>query len=224
MEHRRTLLWLSIYAIAMAFLEAAVVVYLRQLYYPENPLVIFPPRFMNQLDLAVELGREASTVAMMLAVAFLAVRKNPTRIFAAFVYQFGVWDLFYYLWLKVCIGWPVSWTEWDVLFLIPWVWLGPWICPALIALLFGLWGGRVLLQNGEVYLRRRGLWLFVLGSLLGLVSFLQPAVPVLLREGVEGFARFEPGGFWWGAYLPGLLLMAVGLFSGTAVRLPRLEG
>ncbi len=218
MTPRRMLFWLSVYAVAMAFLEAAVVVYLRQLYYPENPLVIFPPRFMSQLDLAVELGREASTVVMMLAVAFLAVRKGATRIFAAFVYQFGLWDLCYYLWLKIALGWPQSWGEWDVLFLIPWVWLGPWICPALIALLFTLWGGWVLLQEGELVLQGRGLAIFVVGSALGLISFLQPAVPVLLHEGLEELARFRPDGFWWGAYLPGLLLMALGLFTGTGVQ------
>ncbi len=32
---------LSAFAISMAFVEAAMVVYVRQIYYPEDPLVIF---------------------------------------------------------------------------------------------------------------------------------------------------------------------------------------
>lgn len=205
------ILWLTIFAIAMAYLEATVVVYLRQLYYPENVQAIFPLKIIDLLNWAVELGREAATVIMMVAVAFLVERKNRTGIFAAFVYQFGVWDIFYYIWLKVTIGWPVSWLEWDVLFLIPWAWLGPWICPALIALLFMVWGARVLCSDQEFVLSRLSLWLFVGGSVLALTSFLQPAVPVLLESGREGFQRFAPDNFWWGLFAAGYILMIVGL-------------
>ena len=83
----------------MAYLEAAVVVYLRRLYYPENPLALFPLRVWSPADLFVELGREVSTVAMILAAAALAER-GGMRVFAAFAFVFGVWDVFYYLWLK----------------------------------------------------------------------------------------------------------------------------
>ena len=133
---KRTLTILTVYAIAMALLESAVVVYIRRLYYPDNPLELFPLQFLNTYDPLLELSREAATVIMILTVALLAERSSLTRSFAAFVFVFGVWDLFYYYWLKVLIGWPRSWLAWDVLFLTPGVWLGPWICPAMIALLF----------------------------------------------------------------------------------------
>jgi hypothetical protein len=134
-DNQRTLLWLTLFAIAMAYFEAALVVHLRHLYYPGNPQAIFPLQLMSHADLAMELGRELATVVMIITVALLAVRDNGRR-FAAFVFLFGIWDLFYYAWLKVLIDWPQSWLEWDVLYLVPWIWLGPWITAALIALLF----------------------------------------------------------------------------------------
>lgn len=208
----RKLFWLSLFAVAMAYLEAAVVVYLRELYHPDNIRQIFPPRLTSDFNLAVELGREAATIVMMLSVALLTVRRNKTRVFAAFVFQFGVWDLFYYLWLKVTIGWPVSWTEWDILFLIPWIWLGPWICPVLIAVLFLIWGGLVVASPREIILSRINLLFFMVGAILALAAFLQPAIPVFIQEGVEGFSFYLPGRFWWGLFIPGFILMIVGLF------------
>ena len=50
----RSLFWLTLFAVAMAYLEAAIVVYLRQAYYPEHVLVIFPPRMLSEVDMAVE--------------------------------------------------------------------------------------------------------------------------------------------------------------------------
>lgn len=211
MSARSRLALLFTYAFAMAYLEAAVVVYLRKLYYPENPLVIFPLRFMSEIDLLLELGRETATAVMILAVALLAEPRNGARSFAAFVYVFGVWDLFYYAWLKAQIGWPASWLEWDVLFLIPWIWLGPWIAPAAIALLFAVWGHLALASEDAPRFDGRATSLFALGSLLCLVTFLQPAVPVLVEGGVDALRTFEPEGFWWWLFVPGLALMGAGL-------------
>jgi hypothetical protein len=94
---KRILSLLGIYAVAMAMLEAAVVVYMRRLYYPENPLQLFPLHFLNDYDPLLELSREVSTIVMILTVALLAERESLTRSFAAFVFVFGVWDLFYYV-------------------------------------------------------------------------------------------------------------------------------
>ena len=207
----RNLILLTMYAVAMALLESAVVVYLRQLYYPENPQQMFPLRFLTRIDMFVELGREAATVIMILTVALLAERSSKTRCFAAFVYVFGVWDIFYYLWLKVMIGWPVTWLEWDVLFLIPWVWLGPWICPALIAGVFIMWGAWVLLSANDIAFNTGSLAVFVVGAVLGVAAFLQPAVPVLLEQGVDGMSHYEPTGFWWWLFAPSFALIALGL-------------
>ena len=209
----RNLLLLSLYAIAMALLEAAVVVYLRQLHYADNPLEIFPLKFLNSYDTAVELSREAATVAMILAVALLAESTSRTRIFAAFVFVFGLWDIFYYIWLKVLMDWPQSWWEWDVLFLIPTVWLGPWISPVLIALLFTIWGAATLSTRRAIVLTPGAVFTFLAGASLGLAAFLQPALEVLGKGGMDALSRYTPGEFWWWLFLPGWALMSVGLWA-----------
>ncbi len=214
MIFKRNIIWLSLFAIAMAYVEAVLVVHLRTIYYPGNPLSIFPLELMSHRDLGIEIAREFFTVVMMLAVAVLAEKeagKGFTRIFAAFVFVFGLWDIFYYVWLKLMIGWPVSWSEWDVLFLIPWPWFGPWIAPVLIALLFVLWGGRILFMKNDVRFTRGMALLFILGVILALVAFLQPAVPLLV-EGEEAFRHFQPDGFLWRFYVAGYLLMAYSLW------------
>ena len=219
---RRTLFWLGAYAAAMAWVEAALVVYLRRLYYPDDPLVMFPLRIWPMRDLLLELVREAATIAMILAVALLAVRGRVRRT-AAFLFVFGVWDLCYYLWLKVALGWPVAWAEWDVLFLIPWPWLAPWVAPAAAALLFVLWAAPVLVREGETAVPRRAWALGAAGLCLMLASFLAPALPLLGGDPVPA-AAFVPARFPWWLYVPGAALLAAGLFAGrpgAAGRHPR---
>ncbi len=212
-EANRSILWLTLFAVAMANVEAVLVVHLRSLYYPDNPLAIFPLNLMSHRDLLIELGREAATIMMILAVALLAARR-VISVFAAFVYMFGLWDIFYYVWLKLLIGWPSSWLEWDVLFLIPWPWFGPWLTPVLIALLFVIWGGWTLLmtQRGrDVRFTPTTCALFIMGTALALAAFLLPAVP-LLPGGEEAFRGYRPDGFSWGLYTAGYILMAASLW------------
>ena len=211
MNAKRTLTLLSVYAIAMALLESAVVVYMRYLYYADDPLEIFPLKFLNSYDTVLELSREAATVIMILTVSLLVESSSRTRSFAAFVFVFGVWDLFYYFWLKVLLDWPRSWLEWDVLFLIPSVWLGPWICPAMISLLFIAWGFWTLRSADNVSFTRHSLTAFVTGVILGLAAFLQPAIAVFIDGGITELSRYTPGSFWWWLFVPGYLLMTCGL-------------
>lgn len=211
MINRSTLKILTVYAVAMAFLESAVVVYMRQLYYADNPLEIFPLQFLDSYDTVLELGREAATVIMILTVALLADHSSRTRTFAAFVFVFGVWDLFYYFWLKILMGWPRLWLEWDVLFLIPSVWLGPWICPGMISLLFIAWGFWTLRSTNDISFAPSSFMVFVTGAALGLTTFLQPAVAVVMEGGVTGLSQYTPGSFWWWLFIPSYLLMTCGL-------------
>jgi hypothetical protein len=214
---RRTVLWLGAYAVAMAWLEAAVVVYLRRLYYPDDRLTLFPMRVWRASDFVVELCREAATIVMILAVAQL-VAMGRTRRCAAFLYVFGVWDLFYYLWLKLALGWPVAWADWDILFLIPWPWLAPWFTPAVVALLFALWGGGVLAKEAETAVPLRAARLAIAGLTLLLASFLEPALP-LLGLSAAAAAQFVPSRFPWALYLPGTALLAAGLFIARPGRI-----
>ncbi|MEJ2398828.1 MAG: hypothetical protein P8Z67_11455 [Gammaproteobacteria bacterium] len=215
-ERGRKLLWLTFFALAMAQVEASIVIYLRDLYYPGHPLQLFPLALLSHRDLVIELVRELATVVMILAVALLSVR-GPVRVFSAFVYVFGWWDLFYYLWLKILLGWPVSWREWDVLYLIPWPWFGPWLTPALIALLFVLWGGWALMTSRQVRFTRGALLLFLLGTGLALAAFLLPGA-MLLPRGEAAFRGYQPQQFCWLLYGPGLMLMAAGLWRASCLK------
>jgi hypothetical protein len=120
------------FAIAMGFLEAAVVVYIRALYYPEGfsfPMVVVPFSTIG----VVEIWREAATIVMLAGIGFLAGKNNFQR-FAYFMLSFGIWDIFYYIFLNVTLHWPVTIFEWDILFLIPLPWTGPVWAPCLISL------------------------------------------------------------------------------------------
>jgi len=125
------LLWTAAFAAAMAYVEAAVVVYLRFLYYPEGFLVRDAASLgvVPTLALRIELGREAATIVMLGAVAFLASKKSWWERLAFFMWAFAFWDVFYYVWLRVVLGWPPGVMTLDVLFLIPDVWVAPVVLP-----------------------------------------------------------------------------------------------
>jgi hypothetical protein len=109
------------FAVAMAFVEAAIVVYLREII-GGGP--IFPMKEISTQLLVVETCREAATIVMLVSVAVLSFRGGARRM-GAFLLLFAVWDIFYYLWLSVTISWPGGIADWDVLFLIPVPWVGP---------------------------------------------------------------------------------------------------
>lgn len=126
------------FAIAMAFLEAACVWYIRALVgriepYQPNPLPL------NDALGAVELWREAATLVMLAALGLLAGRTWRHRAGYAAV-AFGAWDIFYYVFLRIISGWPRTLLDWDILFLLPLPWWGPVLAPVSIAMLMVLWG------------------------------------------------------------------------------------
>lgn len=105
--------WVALYSIAMGFLESAVVVYLRNIYYPYG--FDFPLSPLDSSDTLVELIREAATMVMLATVSIIA-GKNFTQRLAFFLLSFAIWDLTYYLFLYLLIGWPQSALTWDILF------------------------------------------------------------------------------------------------------------
>jgi hypothetical protein len=142
---RRKILLLIVFALAMGYLEATVVVYLRDLFYPEG--FAFPIKTIDLHHAAIELAREAATIVMLLVVAFLAEATRRGRL-ACFMLLFGIWDLAYYLFLWITIGWPASLLTWDLLFLIPVIWTGPVLAPVLVSVL--------LVTTGVLYYAHRG--------------------------------------------------------------------
>lgn len=119
-------LWVSAYAVAMALLEAVVVVYIRGLLQITNDHVALGPY------VTMEMWREAATLVMLVAVGWLAGHRGPER-WAYGLFAFGMWDIWYYIWLKALIDWPATLLDWDTLFLIPLHWWGPVLSPMLIA-------------------------------------------------------------------------------------------
>jgi len=114
----------------MGLLEAICVIYLRRIFPVETNFPI-PP--MERLQ--IEIIREACTIVMLAAVAWLAGANARSRV-ACFFYAFGIWDIFYYAGLWWLAGWPDSLLTWDCLFLIPKPWYGPVLAPVLISLYF----------------------------------------------------------------------------------------
>jgi len=131
----RKLAWVAAFAAGMAYVESAVVSYLRLLYYPDG-FVIGGASAMAAMDpeaFRVELGREAATIVMLAAVALIAARRHWWERLAYFIWAFAVWDIFYYLWLYTLLRWPPDLMTLDVLFLIPRVWIAPVVLPVVVS-------------------------------------------------------------------------------------------
>jgi hypothetical protein len=119
------LILLAVFGIAMAHLEGVVVVYLRKslgmLDSESNKESVekFPKKYLN-----IEMTREAATIIMLVAIAWLTGETWLERgIF--FLWTFAFWDLFYYVSLYILIKWPPTLKTIDVLFLIPVPWIAP---------------------------------------------------------------------------------------------------
>ena len=207
----RRLVWVGVFALAMAFVEAAVVVYLRRVLG-----VVDLMRDVPVFDAAItriEIGREAATLLMLLAVGLAAGRAPASRLGFA-LYAFGLWDILYYAWLKVLIGWPASFLTVDVLFLIPLPWWGPVLAPVLIACVSTAFGAVLVVRGESGRVGRPGRAAatgLVAGTGLVLHAFMVDAIRAL-PAGAEALARLKPGPFNWLEYTVGLLAMGVSLW------------
>jgi len=119
---RRQLLVIAVFGIAFGFVEAAVVVYLRAATGLWPVPQAYGPTALPQTLVKIECCREAATIAMLAGIAWLAGQNLKAR-GVAFLWTFAFWDFFYYVWLRLTIGWPSSLLSSDVLFLIPVPWI-----------------------------------------------------------------------------------------------------
>ena len=175
----KQLFWLMIWGVAFGYIEASVVVYLREIYYPEG--FVFPLVMIQDRIMLTEVLREVATLLIILATVCLAYQRLQSRI-AAFVVLFGVWDIFYYLFLKLLLNWPESLGTLDILFLIPAPWVGPIWAPILVSIGF-IYAGTVILmhnyQNHFLDFGRGFILLELLAAVLIIVSFLIPGLSVI---------------------------------------------
>jgi len=136
------LIYVTLFGIAFAFGEAVVVVYLRtasSLLAPlnlqdktaiSNPTEIL--ELLPQYLLSLEVAREAATIVMLITIALLSAAHKIERLML-FLWVFATWDIFYYFFLWVTIGWPTSLLTVDVLFLIPVPWISQVWFPLLVS-------------------------------------------------------------------------------------------
>src|SRR5512133_3473622 len=208
---------LTLFGVSMGFLEAIVAIYLRQLYYPggfEFPLVVIPSRV-----LFMECIREMTTI-IMLAVVGIVAGKNRLQRLSSFLYAFALWDIVYYAGLKLFLHWPPSWFTWDVLFLIPVVWVGPVLAPIICSCTMIMLGGGVLIMEARGYrMRIKALEWFLCfaGAFAIFVTFIWDYSKIILQSGLlsqwrtlaedEHFRRiistYKPVDFHWGWFITG---------------------
>ena len=199
-----------IFGIALAYFEAAVVVYLRTIFYPDGftfPLTEFgigSSPLWKQL-LLTEIGREAASMVLISTAAWLIGRNLQQRT-AFFLTIFAVWDIFYYIWLKILIDWPGSIMDWDVLFLIPTTWASPVLAPMFISL--------TLLIFAVIILYRPYLPTAIKATLIDWFGFVFAGLLVVISFCVAGRHITEPdfkSHFYWPLFALGEVL-AIALF------------
>ncbi len=202
--------WLTVvvFAAAMAWVESAVVFYLRTMIDRIEPYQPEPLPLIGSLG-PVELAREAATLIMLFTVGLLAGRNWRSRLgYAALA--FGVWDIFYYVFLKVMCGWPHSIWDWDILFLLPLPWWGPVLAPVLIACLMIAWGTLVS-QFDARHTHSTFVWpawtLNFIGIALALYVFMADALRVA-HGGRDALRQMLPAQFNWPLFCIALLFMA----------------
>jgi hypothetical protein len=217
---------LFIFAVAMGFLEGIVVVYVRQLYYPKG--FDFPLTMLSPEMLSVEWLREITTIVMLAAIAWIA-GKNLSQRGSFFLFVFGVWDIFYYVALKLILGWPSSLLTWDILFLIPVPWLGPVLAPVLISLVM------IVVSFLFTFLPEKGFpivikpldWiLLIAGNGIMFFTFIRDYLNLITESGIiagnenpeekaqfwKDITSFVPVHYNWMLYIAGILLVITGLF------------
>ncbi|MFH0865087.1 MAG: hypothetical protein V1904_02760 [Bacteroidota bacterium] len=223
----RTIAWVGIFSIAMAFLETAIVIYLRKLYYPEGfsfPLIVI------DFDIAVtEFLRELATLVMLAGIGVIAGKKNIER-FAYFIFSFAVWDIFYYAFLKVILNWPESFLTWDILFLIPTVWVGPVLAPLINSLTMILLAFCIIYfveNKGKALLNLMEWTLLIAGSVLVIFAYTREFSAFLLakyslpeifdfsnkNEIIDYACSYIPVYFNWWIFLAGELMHVVAITS-----------
>jgi len=194
------------FAIAMAWVEAASVFYIRALVDRIEPYQADPLPINGALG-NVELWREASTLVMIATLGLLAGGTWRRRTgYAALA--FGVWDIFYYVFLRAISGWPKTLLDWDILFLLPLPWWGPVLAPVIIAVVMILWGTLVT-QSGDEAADAHWAWaLAVTGIAVALAVFMIDAWRAI-PHGRQAVLQVLPTAFNWPVFWVAVLLMAV---------------
>jgi len=222
----QNLIWIFFFSIGMGALEAIVVVYLRQLYYPEG--FEFPLALLSQQFISVEILREIATIVMLAAVGIIAGKTLIQR-FSYFLFAFAIWDIFYYAWLKILLDWPASFLTWDVLFLIPVTWVGPVLAPIICSITMIIFAENILIpqHQGKVVTTTLFDWVLTfLGSFMIFCTFIWDYTKIIFQGGFMSklgslaenqefwniMSSYEPEKFNWLLFSIGEILIFVAIF------------
>lgn len=197
-NYKKYLFYIFLFGIAFGFIEATVVIYLRHIYYPEG--FSFPIKIISDRIIFIEYLRELATLLLIFSASYVAGRTKMER-FAYFMYIFGIWDIFYYVFLKIFLNWPSSILEYDLLFLIPVAWVGPVLAPVIISVLL-ITAGIIIIyfeNNGYKIYQSKLLWtLEISGGFIVFVSFILSAGDVI--------NKVYPTHFYWWLFFLGVLI------------------
>lgn len=222
-----------IISIALAYMESSVVVYLRKIYYPGADL--FPIKMFDANIGLTELGRELATLIILACIGWMS-GKNRAQRFAYILLAFAIWDIFYYVFLKMLIDWPASLFTWDILFLIPVTWDGPVLAPCIVSLNLIIFSASILYLDKKHYsetkpiISRRDSLItrigFTLGSILILISFMKDYTSLLMKNGylkdfwnllsnkdfMNLITNYIPTKFDWWLFISGEVIWAFSLY------------
>ena len=184
---KHTLSWLYVWGIAFGYIEAAIVIYLRKIYYPDG---FSFPIVLADIDIAaVEILRELMTLIIIWAMAELTFRTFIKKL-AGYMIIFGIWDIFYYIFLKIFLDWPESYLTWDILFLIPLPWVGPVLAPVLVSLSLIYTGIIILVEMDRGYRFQfdKKFWIMeIMAGIIIIISFMIPGIVVINQTVPESF-------------------------------------
>ena len=196
MIKNKKLLSVVIFAIAMAYFESAVVVYLRAMYGIKD--LLRDTKMVADAYTFIEIGREAATLIMLFIIGLIAGNTWKKKISFA-ILAFGIWDIFYYIWLYVFLQWPKSLFEWDILFLIPLPWWGPIITPILISILLIVISYLIIIET-DFKISLLDWTIYGLSVVIVLYTFMEDSINVIIFSG-GNLAEVRPTNFNWILFL-----------------------
>ena len=208
----KRLINITLFSVAMGYLEAVVVVYLRSI-------------LTRRADwLVIEITREFATIVMLITFA-VASGRNARERTGVFLWIFGIWDIVYYLGLWIWLSWPENFLTIDTLFYIPCVWASPVYVPVCFSLVMMALGVALIADYGSVWIRQTAVWGFwgwLMGLFLGGIQAWRygTSIPVGAM-GMSFYIGLLAAGFgfgWVGAFItygrPNGITRMAGLFLG----------
>ena len=200
-------------------MESATVAYLRTLLHRVEPFQELPLPIDDSFGVT-EVIREAATLVMLISAGSLAGKSWRSRL-GFFMLAFGIWDIFYYLFLKVIVGWPHSLFDWDVLFLIPVPWWGPALSPMLVSLVLIIFGSVFIFDefNERPFRAGKLSWSFhLIGIVVALYVFMAHSIKVLAQDSGDIHTQL-PEQFSWPLFYLALFFMLMPILEMVIQRI-----